>query len=428
MVVRFLSSTASFAGVGYNTNKMDKNTGELILVKNFGALQGLDHLRPKDYVNYLKMITAQNSRIKMPQFHVAISAKGQSHTKQELADVAVKWMDSMGFEKQPYLVVFHKDTDNNHVHIVSTRIDKQGKKISSAFEHSRGIRNLNTITAKTDIEQALSYNFTTKAQFKMILEAKEYVIIENDGKMQFVRFGEVVDEIDQKTLDLRLAQIHQMHNKAASNPEDNARDSRIKQLTAIFHKYLKTLPTALAQESDGTYTSAFAEYLKQNFGVYLIFHAKNGLPPYGYTVLDHAGKYVFKGGDIMGLKHLLENSITVPDQQVSPVQTVHGQSGVDGEPLADHHPSHDLPENQSDNLNDAQHHYNSDQSYTTDHSWSGEEATNHEQNDETDPVEWIETSEIQHPAATINLADDIDDEAILGRNRRRQKKARTNTR
>ena len=37
----------------------------------------------------------------------------------------------------------------------------------------------------------------------------------------------------------------------------------------------------------------------------MIYHAKDGKPPYGYTIIDHAEKNVFKGGEVISLKELL---------------------------------------------------------------------------------------------------------------------------
>jgi hypothetical protein len=48
MVVKFLKPSASFGGVDYNFNKIALGTAELMLVANYGALNGLDEIRPSD--------------------------------------------------------------------------------------------------------------------------------------------------------------------------------------------------------------------------------------------------------------------------------------------------------------------------------------------------------------------------------------------
>jgi len=96
MIVKILKKSATFKAVNYNTGKVDKNRGELLLVKNFGVLQGMENLRPQDYINYLEAVSSRSTRIKYPQFHVAISTKGRAHSKEELADIAQQWMQGMG--------------------------------------------------------------------------------------------------------------------------------------------------------------------------------------------------------------------------------------------------------------------------------------------------------------------------------------------
>jgi len=289
MIVKILSSSASFDGVDYNTDKIDNGKGELMAVKNFGALQGLMNLRPEDYKNYLKMVSATNKAVKKPQFHVAISAEGRSYDKHQLTEIAMKWLESMGYGDQPYLIVFHKDTANNHIHTVTTRISKQGKKIDHNYEKNRAVQNLNKIlgidekhNAQQDAAKALSYSFTTKAQFMMILESQGYKLTEKDGHLNVIKFGKVQGGINVTVIEEKLKKS--IHDQ-----------SRMKQLTALLYKY--------APRHD---TAGLAEYFKKEHGIVLLFHAKDGKKPYGYTIIDHAGKAVYKGGEIMPLAKLFE--------------------------------------------------------------------------------------------------------------------------
>jgi hypothetical protein len=314
MIVKIFPPTknsASFPAVSYNTGKIDKTKGELMKVSGFGPLHALEHWRPEDFRNYLKAVSATNKAVKFPQFHAVISAEGRSHDKYQLTEIATQWLTAMGYGDQPYLLVFHNDTRNNHIHIVTTRVNKQGKKIDHNFENVRGIKHLNKIlgldekhNSKQDIAKALSYHFSTKAQFMMILENQGYVLKETEGKFEVIKFGQKQAEID-------LGQL------TAKMEGSKASSERTAQIKAIFHKYAAINDTSLLPNTvplpgnyrkiANGYTSEFAAYLKEKHGMVLIFHAKDGKPPYGYSVIDHSGKAVYKGGEIMPLQELLNS-------------------------------------------------------------------------------------------------------------------------
>src|SRR4051812_11245387 len=98
MIVKIIPPKANrtLGAVTYNTNKIDKNKGELMMVANFGPLQAFTTLRPQDYINYLQMVTNQNKKIKKPQFHVVISAKQKLYDKSALTSIGECWMKEMG--------------------------------------------------------------------------------------------------------------------------------------------------------------------------------------------------------------------------------------------------------------------------------------------------------------------------------------------
>jgi hypothetical protein len=389
----------------------------------------LESPRPEDYKNYLQTLSKRNTRVKAPQFHAVISAKGKEYDKVALTAIATEWLATMGYEKQPYLIVYHNDTDNAHVHMVSARIDKNGKKISDSFENNRAVHNLNKVlgldeqhSAKQDIVNALAYNFSTKAQFLMILESKGYAIRGNE----VIKFGKVQELLVPLLISQQIAKYIPATNRKMH-------------LKALFHKYARVYDTTLNQGRSGSFSSDFSKYLKEKHGLVLLFHAKDGKPPYGYSILDHSGKGVFKGGEVMGLPELL----TIPvgktyfvEDEPTPerdndaetktyyaallkaalynypdfVQGLHHQGlsimrNGDDYTLADKGARGFIP---VDELLDGP-----DYNYLV-----GQFSRSVE----------VEVDREYGDIPGINIADDIDDEAIHGRNRNRKKQARTNTR
>lgn len=386
MIVKILKASATFKGVRYNTNKVDKDKGELMKVANFGALQALQNLRPKDYVNYLEAQSAASKRTKYPQLHAVISCKGRSHNKQELTAIAEQWLNGMGYGQQPYLLVFHKDTANNHIHIVSTRVDRDGKKINDSFEKIRAYEVLNRIIGVDEkqeidknIEKALSYGFSTRAQFMMVLEAQGYSLKLSNGEYQISRYGKRQGTVSLEQVDTKISAF------------DKDID-RLAQLRAVFAKYRNQhdpavihVPAPLPGNRPSAlsgYTSAMAQMLSGKFGVQIIFHGKDGKPPYGYTVIDHSRKMVYKGKDLMPLAEFIAPSQDTPE--ISAKADRAEPTEIERKPLHEETATY------------------------TDHVQGASE-------------QWI-------PNIQIDIADDIDDEAIHGRNRRRKRKARTNTR
>lgn len=443
MIVKIFTQTeksSQFPGVSYNTNKIDKLKGELMKVANFGPLQGLQQLRPEDYRNYLKMISATNRAVKYPQFHAVVSAKGREYDKETLSIIAEQWLAKMGYGEQPYLLVYHKDTSHNHIHVVSTRVNKQGKKISDRFERIRAMQHMNTISgidekhyAATDLAKAMSYQFGTKAQLMMILESFGYVLRQQDAKLVIIKFGKRQGEID----------MHVIEERIKNYIPDGQRKLQLK---AIFHKYAAEYNTVLVKKH-GVYTSEFSACLKQKFGIDLVFHASGEKPPYGYTVIDHGEKLVLKGGDIIPLKELLlfqkggsfrqekmqpENDLQQNDYEISREQRDY-YAAILRAALYNYHdlqqglyhqgltisfqggdfylrdPGNGAYFNTCDLLNPNDH-----QAMVRQFSQSAE------MNEE------IIRQHVYIPEPFI--ASDIDDEAVNGRNRRRKKMARTNQR
>jgi len=284
MIVKIFKAAKSFAGVNYNERKNENGKSELLVAENFSIAP--DRLKKSDYIAYMENVCNTNKRVKGRQFHATISCKGREYSVEQLKDIAVQFVKKMGYGENPYLIYFHSDTPNNHVHIVSTRVDKQGNKVNDKMERVRAQAAINEILnvdlerkADKDIQEAKAYSFTTAGQLRVLLERQGWKVSVKGDEMKLSRCGKNISTIPLSSLEFK-------------EPDEGRR----KQIAAIMKKYKAGLSHQELQA-----------LLRSKFGIELVFHQGKGHSvPYGYTVVDNKTKSVYKGGDIMPLKELIQ--------------------------------------------------------------------------------------------------------------------------
>ncbi|MDQ0593461.1 Ser-tRNA(Ala) deacylase AlaX [Chryseobacterium ginsenosidimutans] len=323
MIVKIMKPAGfSFPGVNYNDKKVNKGTGELMLMKNFPSFIN-EASSQKEVRDYLKSIS-KNEKVKKPQFHSVISTKFQGHSKEELKNVAEGFMNEMGYGTQPFIVVFHKDTDNNHVHIVSTRVDKQsGKKIDDSYERLKAQKALSNTMGKlygqspeAELHKLLNYKISSFSQLETLLHRNGYKINRNTNDENF--YSILKNGVIQRTLSGNQIVF------------DNSKsDSRARQIKAILNKYKELYSNKVFKVEDNRrsqsmlpqekiadrenlskskteFESELQKKLKDVFGIDMVFHHKEDKNPFGYTVIDHKTGKVYKGGDIMKMNEVFE--------------------------------------------------------------------------------------------------------------------------
>jgi len=286
MIIKILGSQSSFRGVSYNEDKIAEGKSESLVAENFVFPEGLTPSKA-DYVNYLKYYSSNNEKVKEKQFHAVISAKGKEHTPKELVQYAKQYLEKMGYGKNPYLIYFHNDTDNNHVHMVSTRIGPDGKKVDDSFERLksqeilRGFGMTYGNNIPKDIEWAKNYQISTHGQFISLLESKGIKAKLNKEQVNIYFQGKQHSKIPLKDIPIEKA------NKLND-------DLKIKN-KEILKKYSKAMELP-----------ELKTYLHEKHGLELVTHqAKGKEEPFGYTLIDHANKSVFKGSELLSIKALL---------------------------------------------------------------------------------------------------------------------------
>ena len=320
MIVKILGSASSnFHGVQYNDKKVEKGTGELMLMKNFPSFIN-ENSSQQAVRDYFKSIS-KNEKVKKPQFHVVISTRFREHSKEELAKVAEDFMQEMKYGNQPFIVVFHNDTENNHVHIVSTRVDKtSGKKINDSYEKLKAQKALSNVLEKSfgidngkHIDELLNYHFGSINQLELLMERHGFRIVKNTN--------------DENSLDILKNGVREKTiNGNQIVFENRKNDNRSKQVKAILSKYKnlcsnkvfkvedrrhleKMLPEEKQKEDwkpKIEFESELQKKLRDIFEIDVVFHHKDGQKPFGYSMIDHKTQSIFKGSEIIKMNDLFE--------------------------------------------------------------------------------------------------------------------------
>ena len=133
-----ISSTENLGGaLGYNFKKVQHNEAAVLCVNELR--KGFDGTFQMDKVlaDMQKAIPEQ-CRTKKTVFHCSLNPHPDEKLSDEtLTQIAKEYMEALGYGKQPYIVFKHNDIAREHIHIVSLRINGEGKKINDKFEKRR---------------------------------------------------------------------------------------------------------------------------------------------------------------------------------------------------------------------------------------------------------------------------------------------------
>ena len=202
---------SNFSAVNYNEKKVKQGKGGLVYFENFGNLQDRTEISKEEFKKYLQEYSARNAKIKNPVFHATCSCRGQELSHDELKDIALEIMKQLGYAENPILIYEHHDTKNNHIHIVSSRVGANGKKIKDNFEGKRANHYLNAILNREPhqefnqhLNSSLTYKFGTHAQFALLMELHGYKMQKKDDQFLFFKHGEKQGSINLSDLDQKI--------------------------------------------------------------------------------------------------------------------------------------------------------------------------------------------------------------------------------
>ena len=158
MVAKITIGSSLFGAIKYNADKVNIGKGQLLDTnKVFNNGDGKVDVA-QALADFEKRMPRQ-MRTEKPVIHISLNPHPDDRlTDGELTQMAHEYMQRMGYGDQPYIIVKHEDIDRHHLHIVSVRVDEQGKRINSDFTKRRSLAILR------DFEQRYGLHHGTKRE------------------------------------------------------------------------------------------------------------------------------------------------------------------------------------------------------------------------------------------------------------------------
>ena len=358
MIIKKLKQVSGgvFPGAAYNETKVEQGVadfagaanvdGNFLLVLNMLHEAGVNCAHEVEQYLQDHSNTFGNSKSTRLQFHYALSVKGREKSKEQLVEIAHQLMKEFGAEHNPYFIYFHRDTDNNHVHILGTRVKPNGTLLSDHQDFRRLNECLNRIVQKDqfqDMNELLSYSFQTEGQLMNIIREFGFTTGENKeepDKVIFYHGGAEAFKANLADLTARNA-VSKDDRKKMERREDAAR-----QLKAVFFKYReqslkqfeateksqkkseraknrkelmksdRQLKSDIARLTDASGKRLgkteqqqllwFLQQLRSKFGVSIIFQKDRNGVVRGYGIVDHTRKMALNGSEVMKLADIVD--------------------------------------------------------------------------------------------------------------------------
>lgn len=161
MIARISKGDFLKGAVLYNETKVQEGEASAIDIKNIRNVEEGEFIESSEAINMMihqcwKKEEDGNTKlaIKDPVFSCSLNLnqddldklktlreqEGEEAENDFYRKIANRYMDGMGYGKQPYIVYKHEDIERTHIHIISIRVDENQKKINDSNEKRRSER------------------------------------------------------------------------------------------------------------------------------------------------------------------------------------------------------------------------------------------------------------------------------------------------
>ena len=175
MIAKISATENLGEALGYNFKKVEKGEANILLpAELYQSKEG--RYTMEDVLADMEALIPKNCRTKKTVFHCSLNPHPDEKLSDErLTQIAKEYMEALGYGNQPYIVFKHNDIAREHIHIVSLRIDGEGKKINDKFEKRRSKQITDTLERKYNLIPSSKVNDKEEAETPKVDISKENI-------------------------------------------------------------------------------------------------------------------------------------------------------------------------------------------------------------------------------------------------------------
>lgn len=336
MVARIKVSNALRRNFYYNENKVAEGVAKCLLAANYPI--DTERMAQPFRLKMLQKFAALNDKIKTNSVHISLNfdPSEKALTDHKLKEIAIQYMAQIGFGEQPFLVYRHYDAGHPHIHILSVKVDRNGKGIAT---HNIGKNQSEEARKKIELRFNLLKASETKNPKTELKSAYAGKVIYGKAASKKAISAVLINVIEQYKFS-SLAELNAVLHLYNVHADTGKEGSRIQIHHGLLYHILneKGKPVGVPIKASLFYSKPTLAFLEQKFETnkiskdslkkplkntidhYFLVHSKPELKTfiktlntegihvllrqnekgniYGITYIDHRNKSIFNGSDL----------------------------------------------------------------------------------------------------------------------------------
>ncbi|MFI3323007.1 MAG: conjugal transfer protein MobB [Rikenellaceae bacterium] len=154
MVAKIAVGASLYGALSYNQSKIEEDKGKILSTQKIYA-NDYGEIDLHSCMQSFALHIRADTKTEKPIVHISLNPHpDDTLTDEQLAKISKEYLEGMGYGEQPFIIYRHSDIKRTHVHIVTTNVDKMGRKINDSFEHRRSMKICRDIEQRYNLHKA----------------------------------------------------------------------------------------------------------------------------------------------------------------------------------------------------------------------------------------------------------------------------------